>query len=86
MINTTLINSALDVAQEVFSKQTGDELQELKDHFGRAYNEGKIMAEIAVKLILRIGGIKMQVSRDITPITPLVFDAEKLYRERYGVE
>lgn len=86
LINNTLLTTALDLAQEIFSSQTTDELQELQDHFGKAYHEGKIMAEIAVKLILRIGGIPMQASRDLSPVTPLVFDAEKLYRERYGVE
>jgi hypothetical protein len=82
-LTPTMLTTALDVAQEIFNQQTGDELQKLKDHFGKAYNEGKIMAEIAVKLILRIGGVPMQASRDFSPLTPLVFDAEKTYRERY---
>lgn len=86
LINATLINSALEIAQEIFSNQSVEEFQKMQEHFGKAFNETKIVAEIAVKLVLRIGGIEMQANRDITPITPLVFDAEKLYRERYGVE
>lgn len=85
MINSTLIQTAIAMAQEIFSQQTAEELQNMKAHFGKAYDEGKILAEIAVKLVLRVGGVDMQASRDLSPITALVFDAEHAYRERYGV-
>jgi hypothetical protein len=84
MINSTLINSALDVAQEVFSSRTGDELQGLKEHFGKAYSEIRIVSEIAIKLIMRLT-YNIQVSRELTPITLLVLEAEHTYRTRYDV-
>lgn len=48
----------VNVAQEIFDTQTGEELQDIKEHFGVAFKESKIVAMIAVKLVARIVGIR----------------------------
>ena len=77
-IDTTLLNTATEIAQEVFARQTADELQGLKEHFGKAYSEIRIVSEIAIKLIMRLTH-NVQVSRELTPITLLVLEAEHTY-------
>ena len=84
-INYTLMKTAIDTAKEILSQQTADDLRLLTDHFGKAYDESKIVAEIAVKLILRIGKIPTSTDiRQLTPVDGLVFQAETLYSERFG--
>lgn len=60
------------VAKEVFDEQTGEELAAIKNHFGKAYDEAKIIAEIAVKMALRIAGIGEEDTRSISPVDDLV--------------
>lgn len=48
----------VNVARRVFDEQTGEELAELKDHFGGAYDEAKSVALLAVKMFARIAGIE----------------------------
>jgi hypothetical protein len=84
-LNQTIITTAIAVAQELFSHQTAEDVQRLKDHFGHAYNEAKIVAEIAVKLALRIGKLPLDTDlRSLSPIDPLVQQAESVYRQRCG--
>lgn len=84
-INNTLLQTAISTATEIFSAQTANDLQIIKDHLGSAYDESKIVAEIAVKLILRIGNVAFFTDgRALSPVDALVFDAEQTYRERYG--
>ncbi len=74
-----MITTAIAVANEIFSEQTVEELDTLKAHFGQAYNEMNLIAELAVKLILRIGGVSVTGSRKITPITNLLGRAEERF-------
>ena len=68
----------VNVAKAIFDKQTGDELAEIKKHFGAAYNEAKIVALVAVKLLARIAGLKEESqTRTITPMDRLVNQAMK---------
>ena len=68
----------VNVAKAVFDQQTGDELAEIKKHFGAAYNEAKIVALVAVKLLARIAGLKEESqTRTITPMDRLVNQAMK---------
>ena len=68
----------VNVAKAIFDKQTGDELAEIKKHFGGAYNEAKIVAMVAVKLLARIAGLKEESqTRTITPMDRLVNQAMK---------
>jgi hypothetical protein len=84
-INIALINKAVSVASEVFCESTGNELQAIRDHYGKAYNELNIIAGIAVKMILRIGGIELvSNARMLTPADALVLKAEKVYNDRYA--
>ncbi len=84
-INYTLMQAAIDTAKDIFSQQTLDELQIMQEHFGKAFDESKIVAEIAVKLILRLGHIKTSMDiRQITPVDGLVHLAEEAYTARYG--
>ena len=46
-----------NVAKRVFDKMTGDELHAIKEHFGAAYSEAKIVAILASKMLCRIAGV-----------------------------
>lgn len=84
-INYTLIQAAITTAKEIFSQQTTDDLNIMKNHFGKAFDESRIIAEIAVKLILRLGKIQTTTDlRQVSPVDALVFDAEERYRARFG--
>lgn len=48
----------VNVAKAIFDQQTGEELDEIKTHFGAAYNEAKIVAMVAVKMLARIAGLR----------------------------
>jgi hypothetical protein len=87
IINTTMLTTAINVATEIYRLQTAPELETLKWHQGKAFDESKIVAEIAVKMILRLGNIKTAVDdlRVFSPIDVLVIQAVQTYRERYGV-
>lgn len=49
----------VSVAKQVFDEQTGEELAQIKEHFGAAFDEAKLVAEIAVKMFARITGLVM---------------------------
>lgn len=84
-INNSLLTSAINVAQELFSQQTIEDLEIIKAHFGQAFNESKIIAEIAVKLILRLGKVTYtQDMRTLSPVDDLVMQAYDTYSERFG--
>lgn len=84
-INMELIKKAVSVANEVFCESTANELQAMREHYGKAYNELNLIAEIAVKMILRIGGIELvSEGRMLSPADALVMKAEKVYAERYA--
>jgi len=79
-----LITSAIRAANDIFSQQTVDDLAIIKQHCGAAYNEAAIVAEIAVKLVLRVAGLKVsQDARAVSPIDALVYDALERYEARY---
>jgi hypothetical protein len=62
----------VNVARAVFAQQTGEELQQIKNHFGKAYDEAKIVALIAVKMVARIAGLKQDPStRSLSPVDDL---------------
>lgn len=84
-INNTLLTTAINVANEIFSQQTAEEVAVIKDHFGKAFNESKIIAEIAVKIVLRLGKVKhSQDMRSLSPVDDLVLRAYDAYKERFG--
>lgn len=85
-INTQLITTAIAVVQELFTDPTGADIKNLREHFGAAYNEGKIMAEIAVKLVLRLASITTSADmRALSPVDVLVTHAEDRYRSQYAI-
>ena len=59
-MKTTMYDLAyyVNVAKAVFDQQTGEELAEINAHFGSAYNEAKIVAMVAVKMLARIAGLQ----------------------------
>lgn len=61
-----------EIAKEIFSEQTGEELAAMKDNFGKAYNEEKIVAEIAAGMFKRISGLDEDSSRCLSPMDRLV--------------
>lgn len=63
----------VNVAKAVFDQQTGEELERMKDHFGKAYDEAKIVAIIAVKMVARIAGLREEPAdtRSISPVDVL---------------
>ena len=64
----------VNVAKAVFDQQTGEELADIKAHFGQAYNEAKIVATIAVKMLARVAGLKEEpeISRGLNMVDKLV--------------
>ncbi len=83
MIDNRTLHAAITAAQEIFSQQTADDLHVITEHLGKAYNESTIVAEIAVKLILRVAKIRTEGdARLISPVDALVFDAEELFTSR----
>lgn len=84
-INYTMIKTAVKVAGEIFCNQTAEDLQTLREHFGKAYNEVNIIAEIAVKLVLRIGNVPtVNETRELSPVDVMVIEAQKEYAARFG--
>ena len=67
----------VNVAKAVFDRQTGEELADIKAHFGQAYNEAKIVALVAVKMLARIAGLREEpgTSRGVNLIERLVDQA-----------
>jgi hypothetical protein len=64
----------VNVAKAVFDRQTGEELAQLKTHFGEAYQEAKIVALIAVRMVARIAGLQEEPAdtRHVSPVDTLV--------------
>ena len=67
----------VNVAKAIFDQQTGKELADIKAHFGQAYNEAKIVALVAVKMLARIAGLREEpgTSRGVNLIERLVDQA-----------
>ena len=67
----------VNVAKAIFDQQTGEELADIKAHFGQAYNEAKIVALVAVKMLARIAGLREEpgTSRGVNLIERLVDQA-----------
>lgn len=67
----------VNVAKAVFDQQTGEELADIKAHFGQAYNEAKIVALVAVKMLARIAGLREKpvTSRGLNLVDRLVDQA-----------
>ena len=86
IINQTLIHTAIDLAKELFSQQTREDLAAIVAHAGDAYDEGKLIAEIAVKLVLRLGRVSTDpvLSRSASPVDELVAKIYTAYLDRYG--
>lgn len=86
LINQTLLTTAIHVAKQVFAQQTSAELATLKAHRGKTFDESTLVAEIAVKLILRLGGIPTRLAdlRVFSPVDALVAQAEQAYRQTYS--
>ena len=62
-----------NVAKKVFDEQTEEELQRLKDHFGAAFDEAKIVAQIATSMVIRVLGVEQDAeTRAASPIDTLV--------------
>lgn len=64
----------VNVAKAIFDQQTGEELADIKAHFGNAYDEAKIVALVAVKMLARIAGLQEEpaATRGMTPVDRLV--------------
>ena len=64
----------VNIAKAVFDQQTGEELADIKAHFGKAYDETKIVAMVAVKMLARIAGLKEELTttRGLNMIETLV--------------
>ena len=64
----------VNVAKAIFDQQTGEELADIKAHFGQAYNEAKIVALVAVKMLTRIAGLREEpgTSRGLNLVDRLV--------------
>lgn len=82
-INNHKIDVIAKIASEIVKEQTVEELKDLTDHAGKMYDEGKLAAEIAVKLFLRVAGIELE-TRAISPVDDLVSLAETEYRANYA--
>ena len=67
----------VNVAKAIFDQQTGEELADIKAHFGQAYNEAKIVALVAVKMLTRIAGLREEpgTSRGLNLVDRLVDQA-----------
>lgn len=67
----------VNVAKAIFDQQTGEELASIKQHFGEAYNEAKIVALVAVKMLARIAGLREEpdTSRGFNMVERLVDQA-----------
>lgn len=61
----------VDIAAQLFSEQTEQELQAIKAHFGAAYSEAKTVALITAGMICRITGIDTM-TRHASPLDPLI--------------
>ena len=67
----------VNVAKAIFDQQTGEELADIKAHFGQAYNEAKLVALVAVKMLARIAGLREEpgTSRGLNLVDRLVDQA-----------
>lgn len=65
-----------EIAAQLFSEQTGQDVQAIKTHFGAAYSEAKTIALIAVGMLCRIAGIDTM-SRKASPLDALIAEGLK---------
>ena len=83
LVTAKKIDIIAAIAAQIVSQQTADELLALSVQASTMYAAGKLAAEIAVKLILRLTGIAAE-TRSIAMIDDLVDQAETIYRENYA--
>jgi hypothetical protein len=66
----------VNIAKEVFSEQTVEEVQQLQEHFDKAYDEAKVVAMIAVTMVARIAHLSqdshLNTTRALDPLDLLV--------------
>ena len=60
------------IADQLFQRQTAEDLTAIQTHFGTAYSEGQAIAQIAVEMVARIAGLDATSERNWTPIDALV--------------
>lgn len=82
-LNSTTITNILKITKEIFSQQTAEDMQRLKEHFGEAYNRVDIMVSLAVEIGLRLYSAGDFSTRAITPLSLMSKEGERLYRERF---
>lgn len=58
----------VNIAKHVFDTQTIEEFSAIRAHFGNAYNEGKLIAFIAVKMLVRMAGLEEEPTRSLEAI------------------
>lgn len=83
-LNSTMLKNIIAVAKEVISKETQQDISEMKDHISAAYTELDAVAAIAVEIGLRLYGVIDLSTRAISPLSLLAEEATQLYRERYA--
>ena len=85
MITRANIRQAIAIAEEIFSRQTVEELIRLKGHLGAAFDEVAIISEITTDMILRIAQVeRADESRALSPLDDLTEQALQTYRARFG--
>jgi hypothetical protein len=82
-INSKKITVVAQIATEILTQQTAEDLKDIVNHAGKMYAEGELAAEIAVKLMLRVLGIRTE-GRGVSPVDALVSQAEERYRNQYA--
>ena len=83
LVTAKKIDIITAIAAQIVSQQTVDDLLALSVQASAMFASGKLAAEIAVKLILRLTGIEAE-TRSIGMIDDLVDQAETIYRENYA--
>lgn len=86
MINLDIIKKIINIALQIESQQTTDEISEIEIGLGEAYNSVKVAATIAVNLALRIAGAQPVPTREISPLTTLIKKAEEQLRREMQVD
>jgi hypothetical protein len=72
-LNSNSIHATITLVKALLSQETSAEVQALHAHFGAAYDEIEVVAEIVVKLLLRLGRVTLETdARSLTPVDVLV--------------
>ena len=57
-MNTTLLFMKVSlIVKKLFDRQTGKELQAIKDHFSAAYSDAQLCALVLVGMVIRVFGL-----------------------------